>query len=1729
MKQFFEEFKARRDNDDNDVKYTNWDAEKGIIKSYNGRQLFELLQNIDDAKSKKALIKIDTKNKLLFVANKGLPFSENGLKSLMMAHLSPKDKTFIGNKGLGFRSLFNWLGEIYVKSENLSIEFSKENRKRQEEKENSKRSISSTPEWIDSENPREWIDKINFDKEYITYIVIHYRDDVEDEIIHQIDELSEEVMYFINNIEEIIIEKDNEPKKILKKKNWDIKTKEDLIPKKYQENEDDEDEYYQLKIILPPKNEKVSPFLFSYFPTKIKINFPALIHGTFDLNSSRVIIDDDIQGKNRFIIKKLAEFIIEVTESLKEENANWKAYEFVNIKHKNEILESFGFYKIIEEWKKTAKIYPCIDNIYRNRNDWKFYGKNFSTFMENHSEVVGDILKNLPPFACQYIFHDDIVGIFNKISRKKLSIDDRINFIKNILDLKYRKRLNFKGLILLINQDKKLKEELFFYDDIFINLEIPSFIEIDYIYPDLQKELTKDELYKIANIKKFDIQKDLINEIIESDKTLQEKLQALYPLRKFDKPSKSLKGITDKYIRDERILKIFDKEEIIEDYNTLGINCLKEIDNFLIWLGAKRFNAQQILRIVVYKNNKKQNIPSTLKSLFILKDEFSKNVDNKKIRTDKDIFVLNANNDIVEISNLFPYNQDCKNENIIADKKTLGLGEYSDKEVQEFLEWIGIKEFNPQNIAIEKIKQLRKKDLDKEEAKEIFQFLNNARNSNQIPDIKPETSRIYIFNILSKNLFFRTELTEKYFNKNELLFPYSELGFDDNKESQEFFKWLGVKEADNNLIVEKIFKSKIETKEKLKELFALFKEDDSIVRPNIKIELHSLTGEKKDVKELYINNDITRFCKKEKVVDIPLYEYSEAFFKWLKLQEPTREKLVKQLLNHLSNKTISIDNIQDILNLLSEKYQEFDNRDRNKPLYIFNDKKEKLKNYKIYQNDELALKYIPNDTLSKELVFDEKFLWWLGIKKAKPFEIIKTLLKKEDKNLKDIFELWKQDSEIKPLPKNISVKLLNRKNEEILANKLFFKDDLTPFYDDSELIANYIELGLDNSSKSKEFLVWLGVNKYIKYIDKKDYQEVYKIKEIAKLEFKQLFALIEVENILEKGGALREIQKEHASYNYWIIHNYGIPLINPPIEYENNPKRINLLKQLGVKEDFEKENSLFLLKKLHKIDENGRFASSIYKEIINKNFNFLNESFLIFTKNKEYKNNLDLYYLSTSKHPKNILNKYEFIDLPINLDINQVYNTFAIDEVADIQYTIKDFEEIDSKLFDKYFEDIKPYLLAFGSIGIKEIRQKENLANQLKSLQIKLGNFICFADGKEVELEEFEMIKANQTFHIKCKNAIIPNFSKNGNLTDSIENILLTIEFTNHNKFRDIFRYGDFEELEKILSEKYGSTVLEDAKVLLGKVQKIEEKAIPSDELFDNNEKLKIAQKEFKEVLAENYKLFEQNLYIWCQKQHQEKKFISLIDKYNNIKINTIEDIDYKEYIIKYVKDNFYFSISAIDEYINIQEIFTKNKELVDSDKIIHIERYRSLLYFEGKLDEIKEYIKSLKNKKPSSENTENEDDSSSTITDVNLTPITTNGGTRGGSSGGTWKPPVSSDSPQVGFTSEERVYNKLVREFGTENVHWSSNGISDSYGYDIWYKNKKNEIKYVEVKTFSNKGRFYISPNEVKFAKDNKDSYELYLVDKSTIYRVKNFHKLKKIIENYTVRFNAKDLRRER
>jgi len=106
------------------------------IKGYHGREILELLQNIDDAFEKKkkenpdiketAKAKIDFKNNVLTISNTGTCFDKDGIKSICAGNLSTKDSDYLGNKGTGFRSVLNWANKICIYSGGFNVKFSQE-------------------------------------------------------------------------------------------------------------------------------------------------------------------------------------------------------------------------------------------------------------------------------------------------------------------------------------------------------------------------------------------------------------------------------------------------------------------------------------------------------------------------------------------------------------------------------------------------------------------------------------------------------------------------------------------------------------------------------------------------------------------------------------------------------------------------------------------------------------------------------------------------------------------------------------------------------------------------------------------------------------------------------------------------------------------------------------------------------------------------------------------------------------------------------------------------------------------------------------------------------------------------------------------------------------------------------------------------------------------------------------------------------------------------------------------------------------------------------------------------------------------------------------------------------------------------------------------------------------------------------------------------------------------
>lgn len=106
-----------------------YNREVGYTRDYHGRELLVLLQNADDAaETMGSKAKIVLTPQRLCVANTGKYFAHDGVLSLIVSDKSPKQldrSRYIGNKGLGFRSILSWTDSPFILSGDLSMTFSR--------------------------------------------------------------------------------------------------------------------------------------------------------------------------------------------------------------------------------------------------------------------------------------------------------------------------------------------------------------------------------------------------------------------------------------------------------------------------------------------------------------------------------------------------------------------------------------------------------------------------------------------------------------------------------------------------------------------------------------------------------------------------------------------------------------------------------------------------------------------------------------------------------------------------------------------------------------------------------------------------------------------------------------------------------------------------------------------------------------------------------------------------------------------------------------------------------------------------------------------------------------------------------------------------------------------------------------------------------------------------------------------------------------------------------------------------------------------------------------------------------------------------------------------------------------------------------------------------------------------------------------------------------------------
>lgn len=510
---------------------TDFKEEKKTTDDYNGRQILELLQNVDDAHSKDVKIELDTASKILTVSNNGEPFSDKGFESLLLANNSSKTnkEVFIGNKGLGFRSILNWANSIEILSNGCFVEFSEAISRKVVERElyskldeitsfKTESGFSETafaypilafPDFSEKTETSSWV----------TQIRIHYRDEFQDEIIKQLNQISVEVLLFVRSIENIEIIQDSAKKNyssdkeikdsytaiFLHEENPDFEKpdiiyrvfkRKGLLPSKYQEKNDKNEKLsYEIAIAIGDDLSVEKNFVYSFFKTDIEIPLPCIIHGSFDLNSSRTqLTQSDV---NDFIVRKIAREICRISLFIKKdsENANWNSFELVYPKG-NVVFRFYELFELLSKFRGNAEIYPCVDNKYRKINKTVFYSDAFSKKVElRYSKYFPrmvksykDPLKNIMEKALKYK-PEFFWPQWGKIARsQELTFENRIELICLLSQLEVSGQE--RKLPLLLDADGHIIDERTdAYTPAAQKLYIPSYMNVKFMSQELYDAL----------------------------------------------------------------------------------------------------------------------------------------------------------------------------------------------------------------------------------------------------------------------------------------------------------------------------------------------------------------------------------------------------------------------------------------------------------------------------------------------------------------------------------------------------------------------------------------------------------------------------------------------------------------------------------------------------------------------------------------------------------------------------------------------------------------------------------------------------------------------------------------------------------------------------------------------------------------------------------------------------------------------------------------------------------------------------------------------------------------------------------------------------------------------------------------------------------------------------------------------------------------------------------------
>jgi hypothetical protein len=267
---------------------------------------------------------------------------------------------------------------------------------------------------------------------------------IREDIQNQINDLGMEAALFLNNIKKIeidspgrkqviqrmpsdsrnfeeirILDNNNE---VSQSKKWRIFEKTGTIPSEVQSELNGHYEY-DIRIAVSEDFDDQINRLFSYFKTEIRFPFPAIIHGTFELDDSRNhLVKSSV---NEFLLNELANLMISTAKTLTEMDkvVSWNAVKLLSRQGDfDDKIEEMGFYQRLLKKMRSEKLVPVISNIYMSPEEVPVFYK----------EPFAKLLKPLSNFFPELAVYTEDEKVLSVVQNLGLSAYDSVQFVEKI-------------------------------------------------------------------------------------------------------------------------------------------------------------------------------------------------------------------------------------------------------------------------------------------------------------------------------------------------------------------------------------------------------------------------------------------------------------------------------------------------------------------------------------------------------------------------------------------------------------------------------------------------------------------------------------------------------------------------------------------------------------------------------------------------------------------------------------------------------------------------------------------------------------------------------------------------------------------------------------------------------------------------------------------------------------------------------------------------------------------------------------------------------------------------------------------------------------------------------------------------------------------------------------------------------------------------------------------------